>query len=208
MLSNKIRSLVKSMSRISGLSRLYDLMVHVEFDKRRGSHQNPLNRKSSLVGWSQFDEDSITLEILERLSLGAGSFLEFGVGDGLENNTLVLLAKGWKGHWFGGEKLALDVSSSKRLRFHQVWITRANIVDLSGSADKSPDVVSLDLDGNDIFLVRELLQSKIMPKLFIVEYNAKVPWGVDFSIDYNDNHVFKSNDYFGASLSSFVSLYL
>jgi hypothetical protein len=34
--------------------------------------------------------------------------LEFGVGDGTENNTLVLLSIGWRGAWVGGENLAFD----------------------------------------------------------------------------------------------------
>ena len=43
------------------------------------------------------DEDGITIEIFKRLkNLNSGSFLELGVGDGTENNTLILLSLGWK----------------------------------------------------------------------------------------------------------------
>ena len=47
--------------------------------------------------FSQSDEDGITIEILKRLKMGKGFFLELGVGDGTENNSLLLLAMGWKG---------------------------------------------------------------------------------------------------------------
>jgi hypothetical protein len=53
--------------------------------------------------FSQNDEDGILLEILRRLDIvDARSFIEFGVGDGTENNTIILLAKKWSGAWVGG----------------------------------------------------------------------------------------------------------
>lgn len=57
-------------------------------------------------GFSQFDEDSITLEILNRIGLHKGFFVEFGVGNGLENNSIVLLASDWEGAWFGGQEIS------------------------------------------------------------------------------------------------------
>jgi hypothetical protein len=60
--------------------------------------------------FSQNDEDGILLEILRRLDIvDPRSFIEFGVGDGTENNTIILLAKKWRGAWVGGENLAFDV---------------------------------------------------------------------------------------------------
>ena len=43
--------------------------------------------------YSQGDEDGILDEILRRLGITYGTFLEIGVGDGLQNNTAYLLAK-------------------------------------------------------------------------------------------------------------------
>jgi hypothetical protein len=69
------------------------------------------------------------------------------------------------------------------------------------------DVISLDLDGNDIYFVENLLSNNIRPKLFIVEYNAKFPPPVEFKITYDPKHIWKGDDYFGASLSSFDKLF-
>ena len=44
--------------------------------------------------FSQSDEDGITLEIVQRLFDRKGVVVEIGVGDGIENNSLVLLALG------------------------------------------------------------------------------------------------------------------
>jgi hypothetical protein len=69
------------------------------------------------------------------------------------------------------------------------------------------DVLSLDLDGNDYYFVEALLQASYAPKLFIVEYNAKFPPPVEFKIDYNAQHQWQGDDYFGASLASFAQLF-
>ena len=45
--------------------------------------------------FSQTDEDGITIEILRRIGcLEKGTFAEFGPGDGMENNTLILKSLG------------------------------------------------------------------------------------------------------------------
>ena len=67
--------------------------------------------------------------------------------------------------------------------------------------------MSLDLDGNDLYLVDAILHAGFKPKLFIVEYNAKFPPPVEFTIAYDAGHVWRANDYFGASLTSFVKLF-
>lgn len=185
----------------------YDLLLHKIFTEKRLNHPNPLNKFSVFNGFSQSDEDGISLEILRRIGLNSGFFVEFGVGNGLENNSLILLACNWKGAWFGGEELAFNSEISKKLDFKKVWISKDNILSLYNSIGKNADVISLDLDGNDIYLVEKLLSNKVLPKLFIVEYNAKFPPQVEFKIDYNPSHKWERDDYFGASLKSFNNLF-
>ena len=85
--------------------------------------------------FSQHDEDGILLEILRRLGPTRSSgFLEFGVGNGTENNTIILLALGWRGAWVGGEDLAFQLSKGSRLAFLKNWITRDNAADLAKKA--------------------------------------------------------------------------
>ncbi|MBL08939.1 MAG: hypothetical protein CL402_00210 [Acidiferrobacteraceae bacterium] len=189
------------------LKKSYDLLLHREIAEKRSNHINPLNKFSVFSGFAQSDEDGITLEILRRIGLNFGYFVEFGVGDGTENNSLILLACNWKGAWFGGQELTFDTSCSDKLNFEKVWISKDNILSLYNSLNESADVISLDLDGNDIYLVEELLSNKVQPKLFIVEYNAKFPPPIEFKIDYNPTHTWVGDDYFGASLKSFNNLF-
>jgi hypothetical protein len=143
-----------------------------------------------------------------------GVYAEFVVGDGTENNTLILAALGWKGFWAGGEKLKVDINSAnhKKFAYLREWITLENILDLAkkgcAKIDSAKlDIISLDLDGNDIYFVEKLLENGFKPKLFIVEYNAKFPPPIKFQITYDPKFIWQGDDYFGASLTSFNNLF-
>lgn len=207
-LRRRIRRILGSETR----DQLKDLILFDHSQSVKANHPNPLNRAGKKC-FSATDEDGITLEILRRIGrLDDGVFAEFGVGDGTENNTLILAALGWKGFWVGGQDLAVAAQPGPRFTYEKAWITAENILDLSRSCLQridatQVDVISLDLDGNDIYLVEKLLAGGIRPKLFIVEYNGKFPPPVKFQIAYDPDHVWESDDYFGASLSSFAALF-
>src|ERR1041385_9204340 len=97
------------------------------------NHPNPLLKYGGKV-YSQNDEDGITFEILRRIGVTAGVFAEYGVGNGVENNTLALVAAGWSGFWIGAEDLAFDTNPARatRLNFHfqRAFVTLSNIVPL------------------------------------------------------------------------------
>jgi hypothetical protein len=79
--------------------------------QKMAAHPNPLTRKGCKY-FSQNDEDGILLEIFRRIDNGGDTkkaFIEFGVGNGLENNSLILLMQGWRGFWAGGEDLAFTI---------------------------------------------------------------------------------------------------
>ncbi|MBI2751816.1 MAG: hypothetical protein HYX43_21400, partial [Burkholderiales bacterium] len=81
----------------------YVTIASLEALKSSGSARNPLLAFGA-KHYSQNDEDGVIEEITRRvIGNRPGTFLELGVGNGLENNTLNLLAKGWRGAWLGGE---------------------------------------------------------------------------------------------------------
>jgi hypothetical protein len=172
--------------------------------------RNPLLAKGARY-FSQNDEDGIVLEILRRLKLERGTFLELGVGDGLENNTLILLSLGWSGAWLEGGELAF--TPGERLAFVQGWIDADNVVAMAegalarvGARLASVSVASIDLDGNDLHIATRLLDGGLRPDLLIVEYNAKFPPPVEFVMPYKADKVWRGGDYYGASLTSWAKL--
>ena len=188
------------------IKQLYDLSLQQTYYDRAAAHANQFCQFGKKV-FSQSDEDGLTLEIISRLDLSAGTFMEFGVGNGLQNNTLVLLAMGWEGAWFGNEDLVIDVKRGSRLSYTKTWITAENVLataqaELPRFGNGNVDLISLDLDGNDLYIVKKLLRSKLRPKVFIVEYNQKFPPPLRFCIPYDPNFSWTGDDFFGASLCS------
>ena len=188
------------------------LLDHINF-KILADAKNPLNKFGQKI-FSQTDEDGISIEILRRINfLTNGTFIEMGVGNGTENNTLILKAMGWSGVWIGKENLSFNLKENKKFSFLRNYINLDNIINLMKDGlcrigSKSADVISIDLDGNDIYFVEKILANRFFPKLFIVEYNAKFPPPIRWKIEYNPDHIWQSDDYFGASLSSFNDLFI
>lgn len=193
------------------LDNINDLLLINMSMNWRLSSANPLAR-CGMKAFSQSDEDGITLEIIRRLGLVNGTFAEFGVGNGLENNTLILANLGWKGFWIGGEVLAFDQLKASRLKYIKNWITLENINTLLHEGLKylevsSPNIVSLDLDGNDYHFIQSLLQNGLTPDLFICEYNAKFVPPLRFVMPYNPTHQWDGSDYYGAALMNLCELF-
>jgi hypothetical protein len=190
--------------------RARDAFMEAYWTRRRDETTNPLLKRGAKF-FSQNDEDGILLEICRRLGLTTGMFVEIGVGNGLENNSLILLLHGWKGVWLGGEDLAFQVPRNGPLVFRQAWITRENccaLVTEGLAALVTPriDMLSVDVDGNDLHILRELLHAGREPRVVIVEYNGKLPPPVRWTMGYNAEHVWDGTDFHGASLQSMVDM--
>lgn len=186
-----------------------DLLIRLWHEKLLDDCKNPLN-KHAYQCFSQSDEDGITLEIVRRLGIEKGTFCEFGVEDGLQNNSLILLASKWKGFWIDCKNTGLSITDTPKFSFIKEFVTTENVVSIVNSQKSkfnNIDLISIDLDGNDIHILRELLKSNILPPVYIVEYNSKFTPGIFFEIEYDEDFAWKFDDYFGASLSSFVETF-
>lgn len=157
--------------------------------------------------FSQNDEDGVIAEILHRIGVTNKKFVEFGVGDGLENNTAALLCEDWRGLWIDGSKQQVEAIrqglprtiASGQLVVEQSFITRENINDLIGKHFRGEiDLLVVDLDGNDAHIAGAI--DCVSPRVLVVEYNAKFLPHVDYCLAYNPTHVWRGDDCFGASL--------
>jgi hypothetical protein len=190
---------------------IHDLLLEENVSQKKLQYSNPLNAFGAQY-FSQSDEDGLTFEILRRLGISKGTFLEFGSGSGLENNTLSLLGKNFRGVWVDGGKCCFKVDPSwERFAFAQKWVTRENVTEIANDAMQflattNLNLVSIDLDGNDYHLCKRLLEDGVRPDIWILEFNGKFPLGMDFVMPYEELHSWGKNDYFGASISSFNSL--
>ena len=159
--------------------------------------------------YSQYDEDGIIQEIFKRIGVETKTFVEFGAGNGLENNTLKLLLEGWQGLWMdGSEKFVAQINTkfrdaivAGRLRGECAFVDRENINDLIGNHfTGNIDLLSIDIDGNDIYILEAV--TAVKPRVIVVEYNSKFPPPISVAQRYNPSHRWSGTDYFGSPLAA------
>jgi hypothetical protein len=161
--------------------------------------------------YAQSDEDGIIDAIFQRIA--GKTFIEIGCGNGLENNTHALVLKGWRGVWGDGSSenitaIRRQIGDSKVLLVEKQFVDKQNIAALVQGwcqflGTTEPDFFSLDIDGNDLHVLREALGA-CSPKVLCCEYNAKFIPPLDVAIRYNAHHRWLADDYQGASLCAFV----
>jgi hypothetical protein len=193
-----------------GTGESVDLQLGQAWGMWQDRARNPLTARPRRY-WSQSDEDGILAEILLRLPESGNTFLEFGVDDGRENNTMALLAQRWRGVWVGAQELAFDPAGSPRLRYLREWVSLTSLPGIVEQARAflgvdSPTVVSLDLDGNDYHFTEALLDLGVLPDVWVGEYNGRIPVGAEWHMPYSADSEWAGTDFFGVSFSSLCTL--
>ena len=198
---------------------LFEIFLESHYQKRRDISRNPFLKSFKRYSiFSQSDEDSIIDEITKRMGITKGKFIELGVGNGKQNNTLSLLAQGWKGLWIGNEEIIFK--PRKNLKFINSWITKENINQIISPnlsffnseidcKNNDIDLLSIDLDGNDYYIWDRILSSGVNPKIVIAEYNGTLGPRANWIMPYQEFNDWKSrkDNYFGASFLSLVNLF-
>lgn len=164
--------------------------------------------------FSQGDEDEIIAEIFRRIGVTDRRFVEFGCGDGIENNTAYLLFQGWSGLWLDAleknervlrRRWASELAQGQ-LKFQRAMITASNIDGLitAGGMSGPIDLLSIDIDSNDYHVWQAI--SVIEPRVVCIEYNAKFPPPVEWIMPRDNSYVWNRTDRMGASLSAMTKL--
>jgi hypothetical protein len=192
-------------------SRARQLSIRTEIDRLRSNERYKEPKSLIPFGgkiYSQNDEDGIIREIFNRIGTTNKVFVEFGIGNGLENNTLALLFEDWQGLWIDASSDSITtirnhfsgIIKSNKLTVVESFITQGNIDNLIASNVRPPeiDLLSVDIDGNDYHVLQAI--SCITPRVIVIEYNAKFAPPVLFCMDYTETHMWRGDDCFGASL--------
>jgi hypothetical protein len=158
---------------------------------------------------SQNYEDAIIAEIYRRIGERDRTFLEIGVGDGVECNTRALLERGWTGLWIeadakavaGAREQAAEFVENGALRIVEAMVTRENVNALvsDGRGAQPVDFLSLDIDRN----TSHVWQALDLPvRVASIEYNAAVPPSIDWEVPYDALAVWDGSNRWGGSLKA------
>lgn len=196
------------------------LAIEIERYISDNLHKNPrylgnkrLNRHEEKI-FSQFGEDGIISEIFRRIGTATKFCVEFGVGTGLENNTTSLITQGWRAVWFEASadfarKCESELSNeikSGLLRIEPLMLTVDNVQDAFANANvpEEFDVLSIDIDGNDLWLWKAL--SQYNPRVVVIEYNSTYPPPIEWVMPYDPFYSSNTTSYHGASLVALENL--
>ncbi|HTJ62747.1 MAG TPA: hypothetical protein VL899_02970 [Alphaproteobacteria bacterium] len=183
-----------------------DYLFSIYLNQGRYSDPKSLVSHSAQV-YSQNGEDGYIAEIFNRIGRRDKYFVEFGVEDGLQNNTRFLLEQGWSGVWVDGAPAALARAretfdayvKSGRLKIIESFVSRDNVDDILDSAQIPGrfDFLSLDLDQNTSHVWNALRRHA---RVACIEYNASIPAGLALEVPYDENGRWDGTNWFGAGL--------
>jgi hypothetical protein len=165
-------------------------------------------------GFSQNGEDGILDVLRKQLSMSNRYFVEIGAADGIENNSgWLLVVEKYNGLLIEGSAKLVEralrtvVGYSIGAECHNMFVTRESVPDIRALAlHHDPDVLSLDIDGNDYHIAEALLENGFRPKIFVVEYNSVFGPDRSMTIEYKSDFVFtqahQTHLYYGVSIAA------
>ena len=158
---------------------------------------------TNIKRYAQFGEEAIFDYIFSHIKTTNKYLVDFGASSlnaGLSNSKY-LLENGWNG-------LLMDGKSDGNPLIKEEFITAENICQLFEKywTPKDFDLLSIDIDGNDVWVLESILKGGYKPRVIINEFNGCIPVGVNKTIKYNPTHIFCDNDYYGGSFESFKVL--
>jgi hypothetical protein len=168
--------------------------------------------------FSQRGEDGIIQHLIRHVPIKNKTFVEFGAETYVESNTrFLMMNNNWNGLIMdGSEENMQSVRQSSWFWMYDLiaksaFIDAENINGLIAEHGLTDiGLLSIDIDGNDYWVLQALDLSKLNPSILVLEYNAL--FGMDRTIsipyekDFNRTRAHYSNLYFGASLRALTDL--
>ena len=151
------------------------------------------------IVYSQTGEEGVLEAIFAAVGTTSKYLVDIGAGDGTAlSNTRLFLEAGWHGARFDAN-YAGDV--------YQERITAENVCDVLAKYNVPAefDLLSLDIDGIDWYVLRSLLRV-YAPRVFVCEINNTYPADPPHAVVYDPAMGPQTSDYFGATLGAYRRL--
>lgn len=170
-------------------------------------------------GFSQNGEDGILDVLRKQLVRSNRYFIEIGASDGIENNSAwLVVAEKYNGIMIEGNPRLAQRARRMIERYSigveckNIFVTRESVNQLKQMAFyDDPDIFSLDIDGNDYYIAKAILEGGFRPKIFTVEFNSVYGPEKSMTIEYQENFLFTSAHptwlYYGVSIAAWRKLF-
>jgi hypothetical protein len=170
--------------------------------------------------YSQNGEDGILLYLFAMLGTTNRRVVEICAGDGIECNAANLIVNhGWQGLLFDGSEANIVAGRSFYAKCRTTWVAPPALVSSWITVDNvnqlvtdhgfagEVDLLSMDLDGNDYWILRAL--GVVRPRVIALEFSGGLGPDLSVSMPYDPNFQLDSavQPYrCGASLAAFTAL--
>lgn len=150
------------------------------------------------------------LEICSQLNISNGYYVDIGASDGWTSSSTFPFAKSKN---FSGLSIELDDKKFKKMQYvyknfqnahlSKTKVTPLNILDLLNkfNVPQNFDILNLDIDSYDLIVIKNLLKS-FNPKIVSMEINEKIPPPIYFTVNYDENHYWNEDSFYGCSLQA------
>jgi hypothetical protein len=169
--------------------------------------------------YAQNGEDGLLLYIFSQIGINSRRCVNIGCG-GSSNTANLVTNFGWRSLEIDGsaesvqrtKEFFMDKVGPKlaNVAFKQCWVTKANINKVLEEADFAGeiDLLSIDIDGNDYWIWREIAVAN--PRVVLIEYNASLGPERSLTVEYDPNFDVAEKHptrwYHGASLAALTKL--
>ncbi len=149
--------------------------------------------------------------LVNLLGIESGFVVDIAASDGVtQSSTLGFFKKpGWSGLAVEMDpanfaKLSFVYSQFKSVRLARGRVTPFNVAALLRSFEVPVEfaLLNLDIDSYDLSVIQEILEQGFRPTIISMEVNEKIPPPIYFSVEFDENHYWQGDHFFGCSLSA------
>lgn len=147
--------------------------------------------------YSQYGEEGYLQYIFKNIGIKHHYLVDIGANNGeYLSNTKLFRDWGWRSCLIEGEQFP-------GINCHYVTVENINSLLLMYGVPEKFDLLSIDIDGNDYWILREILKA-YAPRVIVSEYNSE--FTDSRAIKYNPDFRFRFTDHYGYTFEAGLKL--
>ena len=158
-----------------------------------------IGKQPQQIKYSQNGEEYRLKFIFDHIGTTNKFLVDIGAWDGTHlSNTKLFREMGW-------DSLLIDGKDFPGV--YKSFVTKENIIEtlIKFKAPLEPDLLSIDIDGNDYWVLKEILGA-YKPRVIVSEFNSEHPLEESKTIQYDPEFKFGVDDYYGYTYGAGESL--
>lgn len=172
--------------------------------------QNGKNTDSSFAG-----EYIYLKKIVESLKIDSGFVVDIAASDGVSQSCTLEF---FRNNMWSGLAVEMDPTKFYKLSFvyeqftntrlFRYKVTPNNVTSILRAAEVPLDftLLNLDIDSYDYFVIQNILKADFKPLVITMEINEKFPPPIHFAVNFDENHVWSGDHFYGCSLEAAANL--